>query len=84
MWSDVLNVAITNGIFAALFVALLIYELKDSRNREAKYQNTIDILSTKLNTVDEIKQDVTDIKNCLTTKPKKTPAKKKPTGNNLP
>lgn len=65
MWSDVFNVALTNGIFAALFVALLIYELKDSRKRESKYQSTIENLSNKLNTVDEIKQDVTEIKQCL-------------------
>ena len=72
MWNDIFNIAISNGIFAALFVALLIYELKDSRKREAKYQNTIDNLSNKLNTVDEIKQDVTEIKACL----KKTPRRK--------
>ena len=67
MWSDVFNVALSNGIFAGLFVALLIYVLKDSRKRETKYQNIIDVLSCKLNTVDEIKQDVTDIKQCLIT-----------------
>lgn len=72
MWNDIFNIAISNGIFAALFVALLIYELKDSRKREAKYQNTIDNLSNKLNTVDEIKQDVTEIKECL----KRTPRRK--------
>ena len=72
MWNDIFYIAISNGIFAALFVALLIYELKDSRKREAKYQNTIDNLSNKLNTVDEIKQDVTEIKECL----KKTPRRK--------
>ncbi len=72
MWDDIFNIAISNGIFAGLFVALLIYELKDSRKREAKYQNTIDNLSNKLNTVDEIKQDVTEIKECL----KKTPRRK--------
>lgn len=72
MWNDIFNIAISNGIFAALFVALLIYELKDSRKREAKYQNTIDNLSNKLNTVDEIKQEVTEIKECL----KKTPRRK--------
>ena len=72
MWNDIFNIAISNGIFAALFVALLIYELKDSRKRESKYQNTIDNLSNKLNTVDEIKQDVTEIKECL----KKTPRRK--------
>ena len=65
MWSDVFNVAISNGIFACLFVALLVYVLKDSRKRETKYQNTIEFLSKKLNMVDEIKQDVSDIKICL-------------------
>ncbi len=65
MWTDVFNVAVTNGIFACLFVALLVYVLKDSRKRENKYQSIIDALSSKLNTVDEIKQDVTEIKQCL-------------------
>lgn len=76
MWNDIFNIALSNGIFAGLFVALLVYVLKDSRKRETKYQNIIDTLSTKLNTVDEIKEDVTDIKQCLlsnfiTTKRKK-------------
>ena len=62
MWNDVFNIAISNGIFAVMFVALLVYVLKDSRKRESKYQNIIDVLSAKLNTVDEIKQDVTEIK----------------------
>ena len=70
MWNEVFSTAITNGIFATLFVALLIYELKDSRKREAKYQNTIESLSTKLNTVDEIKQDVVEIKECMVNLPK--------------
>ena len=66
MWNDVFNIAISNGIFAVMFVALLVYVLKDSRKRENKYQNIIDILSVKLNTVEEIKQDVSEIKQCLT------------------
>ena len=65
MWNDIFNIALSNGIFACLFVALLVYVLKDSRKREAKYQNIIDVLSSKLNTVDEIKEDVCDIKECL-------------------
>ena len=76
MWSDIFNIALSNGIFAALFVALLVYVLKDSRKRESKYQNIIDVLSNKLSTVDEIKEDVSEIKqclisNCLTSKRKK-------------
>ena len=69
MWNDVFNIAISNGIFAVMFVALLVYVLKDSRKRESKYQNIIDILSVKLNTVEEIKQDVSDIKQFITNNP---------------
>lgn len=65
MWSDVFNIALSNGIFACLFVALLVYVLKDTKKRETKYQNIIDCLSSSLNTVDEIKQDVSKIKKCL-------------------
>lgn len=62
MWNDIFNIALSNGIFAGLFVALLIYVLKDSRKREGKYQHIIDNLSKNLNTIDEIKQDVAHIK----------------------
>ncbi len=62
MWNDIFNIAISNGIFACLFVALLVYTLKDSRKREAKYQNIIENLSNKLNILEEIKQDVVEIK----------------------
>ena len=65
MWNDIFNIAISNGLFAGLFVALLVYVLKDSRKRENKYQAIIETLSTKLNTVDEIKKDVTEIKECI-------------------
>lgn len=74
MWNDVFNVAISNGIFAVMFVALLVYVLKDTKKRESKYQNIIDVLSSKLNTVDEIKQDVSEIKQSLV---KKTSARRK-------
>lgn len=62
MWEEVFSIALTNGIFACLFVALLVYELKDSRAREKKYQNTIDVLAIRLSSVEQIKQDVDDIK----------------------
>lgn len=62
MWNEVFSVALTNGIFACLFVGLLVYELKDSRAREKKYQKTIDILSLRLSSVETIKEDVIDIK----------------------
>ncbi len=62
MWNEVFSVALTNGIFACLFVALLVYELKDSRTREKKYQKTIDVLSLRLSSVETIKEDVGEIK----------------------
>ena len=65
MWSDILNIAISNGIFAALFVALLVYELKDSNQREKKYQKTIDNLANRLGVVQDIKDDVSEIKNVV-------------------
>ena len=65
MWNEILNIAISNGIFAALFVALFIYQLKDSSNREKKYQKTIDALSSKLGIVQDIKEDIEEMKNII-------------------
>jgi len=62
MWDEVFSVALTNGVFACLFVALLIYELKDSRQREKKYQNTIDALSSQMSSLETIKEDIEEIK----------------------
>ena len=65
MWNDVLNIAISNGIFATLFVSLFVYQLKDSSAREKKYQKTIDSLAKELGVVEEIKQDVKDVKSLI-------------------
>ena len=69
MWEDILNIVISNGIFATLFVGLLLYLLKDSSKRENKYTDTINSLNENLNTaldigekVDEVKTGVLDIK----------------------
>lgn len=72
MWEDILNIVISNGIFATLFVGLLLYLLKDSSKREDKYTNTINSLNENLNSaldigekVDEVKMSVEDIKDEL-------------------
>ncbi len=62
MWEEVLRVAISNGIWAVLFVALLIYQLRDSSAREEKYQKTIEILTEKYAVIEDIKEDIQDIK----------------------
>jgi len=48
MWEYVFQAAVSSGIWAALFCALLVYQLKDSRKRECNYQATIERLSKSL------------------------------------
>jgi len=61
MWENILNLALGNGLFAAMFVGLMMYILKDSSKREqkyqeteAKYRETIDKLSSCLQAVNEL------------------------------
>jgi len=79
MWDEFVSTVITNGIFATLFVGLLVYELKDYRKRESKCQKTIESLSNKINTIDEIKQDVIEIKERITNLPPKPKRRKNET-----
>ena len=59
---EIFNLAITNGIFAVLFVFLFFYSLRDSSAREKKYQTTIENLSMHLKKIDEVKNDTGSIK----------------------
>lgn len=68
MWEQIVNLAISNGLFAVLFLGLLVYQLKDSRAREQKYQNTIEKLGKSLEIVRQVKEDVEDIKDKLNSK----------------
>lgn len=65
MWEQIFNLAVSNGLFAVLFLCLLIYQLRDSRNREQKYQNTIEKLGNSLEMVKQVKEDVEDIKSVI-------------------
>lgn len=62
MWEEIFNLAVNNGIWAVLFLALLVYQLKDSRTREEKYQKTIVGLSESLKVVHDISLMVKDTK----------------------
>ena len=69
MEQTLLDLAAANGLWAALYVFLFLYVLYDSRNREKKYQLTIQEnqaiikeLSQKLGIVEDIQRDVIDIK----------------------
>jgi hypothetical protein len=56
------QMALENGIIAALFTGLLIYVIRDSATREKKYQTLIAELSESLKIVKQIHKDVTEIK----------------------
>ncbi|MDD4211219.1 MAG: BhlA/UviB family holin-like peptide [Clostridia bacterium] len=68
MWEEIFNLAISNGIWSALFVGLLIFQLKDSGKRERKYQETIKELSEHLGVVNDIKEEVQEMKNYMLNK----------------
>lgn len=64
-----MKIAITQGIFAVLFIWLLFDTRKDSKAREIKYQSTIDKnqqiineLANKFDVVEDIKDDIEIIK----------------------
>lgn len=65
MWEEILNLAIKNGLWAVLFMALFIFVIKDSTAREKKYQETISNLTEHLGVVKMIKEDVDDIKSIV-------------------
>lgn len=61
MWESIIEAAASNGLWALLFVGLLVYLLQDSKKREEKYTKTIESLSDCLHTVEEIQTDVKSI-----------------------
>lgn len=60
--SEILNIDITNISFATLFVWLLFDTKKENKNREQKYQETIDKLADKIGVIEIVANDVDDIK----------------------
>ena len=71
MWQEIINIVISNGIFAVLFVMLLFVQIKDSKRREEKYQDAIKKLSCHLDIVEEINEDVKEIKKVIVMPKKK-------------
>ena len=48
MIDEIMSLAVGSGIWTALFCFLFLYMLKDTRNREEKYNDTIQNLSKQL------------------------------------
>jgi len=65
MWEEIFNLALSNGIWSAMFLGLLIFQLKDSSKREKKYQETISKLNEHLGAVSDIKEEVKEIRQAV-------------------
>lgn len=65
IWNEIISVVVSNGIFATLFVFLFFYQLKDSAKREKAYQQTIADLTEHLEMIEEVKEEVSELKNVL-------------------
>lgn len=70
MQQEIFKLAVSQGIWAALFVALLFYVLKENSRREQELRQTIDNLVSKfeiLKSIEEalsyLKEDVREMKN---------------------
>ncbi len=68
--SELIKIAVSQGLWATLAVVLILYILKAQEKRdqkqaerETKYQEIIKNLSHQLNIVTDLKQDIKDIKN---------------------
>ena len=61
MWDQIVEYMAANGVWALLFLGLLVYQLKDSKKREEKYTATITSLTEGLNALEGIKQDIKSI-----------------------
>ncbi len=62
MWEQIWETAINSGLWAMLFVALFVLQIKDSKAREEKYQTLINSLAEKLEIVEVIRDDIEEIK----------------------
>lgn len=65
IWNDIISIVVSNGIFAILFVWLFFFQLKDSKIREEKYQNTIESLTSHLQILEDVREDLDEIKDFL-------------------
>lgn len=67
-WEEFLRVVVSNGIFAILFVFLFFWQLKDSEKREEAYRETIAQLTEHLQIIEELFEEVKELKDTLEAK----------------
>lgn len=62
--NSILETALQQGIWAALYIYLFFRMLKENADREAKYQSMIDVLSGSImKGIGDIQQQLDDMKN---------------------
>lgn len=59
---ELVKIGMNQGLGYGLFIFLLLYVLKTTGEREVKYQNLLDKMTDKFNIVEDIKEDVKEIK----------------------
>ncbi|KAI3349024.1 UviB-like protein [Clostridium botulinum] len=59
---ELIRAALSQGLGYGMFACLLVYVLKTTGERETKYQELLDKMADKFNVVEDIKEDVKEIK----------------------
>ncbi|WP_300924826.1 BhlA/UviB family holin-like peptide [uncultured Clostridium sp.] len=62
MENEIVKTIASQGSWALLFVWLLFYVLRENSKRENNYQETINKLADKISIIEDIKEDVKEIK----------------------
>ena len=62
---ELLCIDLSQICFGVLFVWLLLDTNKKNEQREEKYQNIIDNLSVSINIINDVKEDVNEIKDII-------------------
>ena len=63
--NELLSIDLSQISFAALFVWLLFDTNKKNENREQKYQEIIESLSNNISLIQDVKEDVEEIKHVI-------------------
>ena len=63
--NELLSIDLSQISFGALFVWLLIDTNKKNENREQKYQEIIESLSNNISLIQDVKEDVEEIKHVI-------------------
>lgn len=65
MWDEIMKIAINYGLMSSLFVALLVWVLHNTKQREMRYQAMLDKMHNALSVMHEIQQTTKEISNTL-------------------